>query len=237
MKKLAITKINATPTEVQPSVYPFFFEAWKEKRPDGNCDPVPDNANCKKCQVNLYRNNQPGKITGTKKPAKPVAIKNDIRLHQEMKKEHLRWEFMRRRKKLRAYYDFWQSGKKIPEISGMELEYREIFNIFKTKSFEEYWEKSRRFWVEEIPKVFPPSKVENFLERLLRKNNQIDKEKGRSPTPDELLDSTTAHVFMGGHMYKTSSPLEGLVLLLSVLIGALMIYVGLRNLRTLKTNK
>jgi hypothetical protein len=43
-----------------------------------------------------------------------------------------------------------------------------------------------------------------------------------------------AHVIMGGHMPKNPSPLEWTVLLLSVLIGVLMIYGGLRLLRTPK---
>jgi hypothetical protein len=191
MIKPTNTKVKATPTEVQPPVYPFFCEAWKEKRPDGNCDPIPDNANCKKCQVNLYRKNQPGRTTGTKKPAKPVTIKDDTRLRQ-MKKERLRWEYMKRSEKFRAYYDYWITGTTESKFSTeFETEalknHHQVLEYFGSKSFEEWWEKSGKFRSEDINST----KVENLLESLPHiinfAWNRIAGGKGRKVTIDTLV--------------------------------------------------
>jgi hypothetical protein len=189
MKKLTSTKGKAALTEVQPPVYPFFCKVWNEKISDGNCDPIPDHPDCKECQVNLSRKNQPGKITEDPKKAKPVTIKE---------RERLRWKYTRRSEKFNRYFNTWNEIKDSPIPESWKNEYKRLvdavvpMDIFASKSFEEWWKKSGEFWAKDFKRVFPPAKVENFLEGLPQTIkeawNWIAEKKGREPNLDELLE-------------------------------------------------
>ena len=132
--------------------------------------------------------------TSVNKPANQSKSqrKKSIAIPEVLKKERLRWEYMRRSKKFGDRFRSCKIFLQVCDDEKLKLDHqkknREILTAFGSTCFEEYWENYRQFWVEEIPKVFLPARVENFLEWLPQASKQIAEKEGRDPTQNDLLE-------------------------------------------------